>query len=583
MRTRLTSAMVLLGILAAALGAAPISADPIRFAIIGDRTGDHTPGVWASILAEAELLRPEFMITVGDMIEGYTEDSTVLAEEWGELAEIIGSLATPIYFTPGNHDITTPGMLPYYRANAGEPYYSFDHRGVHIVVVDNSANWGGPSVPLADEQFDWLVEDLTTHSDAAVTLVFCHKPFHFATLGLGKEHRLHTLFVQQGVDAVFCGHFHRYFAAEYDGIKYIAIGSSGGGITEHPGELGYHFAWVTIDGGEIHVAPIAGGAVRAWDNFGVSDLLMANRIERRAISMAQPVLASEALTVPPTPITVRVENHNLSVMAEDTAVWTIPDGWTVNPASLPFVIEPGGFAELAYTISCTGELFPTPSMIVDLPLNAENECRATWTLWLGRQANSYRVDGPVTIDGRLDESFWKDPCTTLFAPEGGEALIDPVEFYFAHDSAYFYLAAICSETRPDSLRAKIVERDGPVYGEDCIGFFIAPDPTGDTVYQVYINPLGTIFDQRITWNEIDWYETDRDWDGGFEVSASLTVDGWAVEARIPIAEFGSTGITDDGWGVNFRRKQRRLGTSGDWLIPIDYAPDTYGRLQFLND
>ena len=41
-------------------------AAPVRFAIIGDRTGDHQDGIHEKIVAEVAKARPEFVITVGD-------------------------------------------------------------------------------------------------------------------------------------------------------------------------------------------------------------------------------------------------------------------------------------------------------------------------------------------------------------------------------------------------------------------------------------------------------------------------------------------------------------------------------------
>ena len=41
-----------------------------RFVVVGDRTGNHVEGVYGEILDEVQRLRPDFVITVGDMIEG---------------------------------------------------------------------------------------------------------------------------------------------------------------------------------------------------------------------------------------------------------------------------------------------------------------------------------------------------------------------------------------------------------------------------------------------------------------------------------------------------------------------------------
>ena len=134
--------------------------EPIRFAIIGDRTGIHTPGVYRDIIKEIELLKPDFTITVGDMIEGYTDDMDEILNQWEEYITLIEPLSAPIYHTPGNHDIwidETDTSIKLYKEFIGDPNYSFDHRGVHFVVMDNS-RWEKTD-ELPQETIEWLIND----------------------------------------------------------------------------------------------------------------------------------------------------------------------------------------------------------------------------------------------------------------------------------------------------------------------------------------------------------------------------------------------------------------------------------------
>ena len=108
-------------ILVAVMPTADVAA-AFRFAVIGDRTGGHVEGVYGEILDEVQRLRPDFVMTVGDMIEGYTEDSTQLNSEWKEYLGLVDRLSMPIYYTPGNHDITNEVMRPFYLRYVGEPY-----------------------------------------------------------------------------------------------------------------------------------------------------------------------------------------------------------------------------------------------------------------------------------------------------------------------------------------------------------------------------------------------------------------------------------------------------------------------------
>ena len=61
----------------------PLLDDPSRFhiAIMTDRTGGHRPGVWMQAVESVNLLRPDFVMSVGDLIEGYTEDENTATNE----------------------------------------------------------------------------------------------------------------------------------------------------------------------------------------------------------------------------------------------------------------------------------------------------------------------------------------------------------------------------------------------------------------------------------------------------------------------------------------------------------------------
>ena len=93
-----------------------LKAYPMRFVVLGDRTGGHVPSIFGQIVQEVLRLRPDFVVNVGDMIEGYTEDEKVLEEQWAEFKTLLEPLTVPVYLVPGNHDITTDGMVAQYKA-----------------------------------------------------------------------------------------------------------------------------------------------------------------------------------------------------------------------------------------------------------------------------------------------------------------------------------------------------------------------------------------------------------------------------------------------------------------------------------
>ena len=251
----------------------------------------------------------------------------------------------------------------------------------------------------------------------------------------------------------------------------------------------------------------------------------------------------------------------------------------MKPRETHVVVPPGGQTEADFTVSCKKNLFPRPNVSVNCPVKEGLTWKISQPVWVARQAHCPAVTTPPKVDGKLSPGEWTGSESKLFSEDGSPSRSDRADFYFCHDGKYLYLAARCAESVPDSVIASVRERDGSIFGEDCIGYFLAPDPVGDTVYQIYISPLGTIYDQIIIWDDEGSYDTDKSWNCPMNVKALVDNKGWTVEARIPAPGLNRTAFDSD-WGLNFRRKQKRLNTSADWQVPIDYTPRTYGRLVF---
>jgi predicted phosphodiesterase len=544
---------------------------PVRFAVIGDRTGDCQPGIYEKIVSEVERLKPDFVITVGDHIQGYTDDTTLLKKEWEEYKSLIKPLTMPIYFTPGNHDITSDTALPFYKRYIGEPYYSFDYQGIHFIVLDNSRYDSIVGMPKA--QTDWLVNDLKKSRKAAYTFVFMHKPFWFNYIAEGKTDLWHSLFVYYGVDAVFAGHAHLYFSAKYDNILYTAVGSSGGSCEPGPTGLKYHFTWVTADNKGISIAPIKIGSVLPWEEVTVPELNSIDQIERNGLTFEKSVLINDNFIAHDTSFIMKIKNPNPELILDDTLRWEVPEGWTVEPQILPIKVLMGDSTMVKFKIKSKGKLYPVPTVTLNFPYVQDKNYLIKKSLPVARTVYSYPVSTPPVIDGFITEEFWQKPVFKLFSPNGGPMAIDSTYFYFAYDENNLYVAAKCKVSEFGSIFAAVTERHGAVYNEDCAGYFFSPDITKGTIYQIYFNPLGIVFDQKITDNGNN---VDRAWNGNYEVKTYQGNDYWSIEARIPFEQLSAKGKSGEKWGINFRRKQKRFNSAADWQVPISYDPKTLG-------
>ncbi len=234
------------------LGLASVgSAASFRFAIVGDRTGRAQPGIYEETWREVAASHPDFVITVGDAIEGL--NSRTALSEWTSVRKNWPP-GLRVYHTAGNHDIWDAASEALYVEETGRaPFYSFDFQGAHFTVLDNSR-----TEALSPEQLRFLESDLRSVRSPGPRFVFFHRPFWLLPLKLqAPELRLQTLARQYGVCCVISGHGHQFQSIQHEGVLYLEVGSSGATLAgAGPAGIGYaegwfyQYAWVTVADGK---------------------------------------------------------------------------------------------------------------------------------------------------------------------------------------------------------------------------------------------------------------------------------------------------------------------------------------------
>ena len=109
--------------------------DDFTFAIISDLNGGEREGVYSTAVAQLNRLDPTFVVSVGDLIDGGTEDSLQLAKEWNSFDARTSKLNMPFFYLGGNHDLTNPTMREFWKHRFGPRYYHFVYEDVLFLMM----------------------------------------------------------------------------------------------------------------------------------------------------------------------------------------------------------------------------------------------------------------------------------------------------------------------------------------------------------------------------------------------------------------------------------------------------------------
>lgn len=257
--------------------------DDFSFAVVADLESGYRSGVFDVALAELKLLRPTFILTIGDMIDGGTEDTTELKRQWDEFDARLKDSA-PFFHIAGNHDMTNVTQRTVWAERYGPRYYSFVYRNVLFLALDTedypeakmreiyrmradflAARKNNPatasSLPYAKlkesrtgeigpEQSAYFEKAIAANPNVRWTVLLMHKPVYERT-GDGGLSRIEAALANRPY-TLLNGHLHRYSYSQRptaSGVKrdYIMLGTTGGerGFDGSAGAVD-HFMWLTM-------------------------------------------------------------------------------------------------------------------------------------------------------------------------------------------------------------------------------------------------------------------------------------------------------------------------------------------------
>ncbi|MCL4219759.1 MAG: metallophosphoesterase [Phycisphaerales bacterium] len=260
----------------------PKEDDAFFFVVFGDRTGGPAEGV--SVLADAvrdtNLLEPDFVMTVGDLVQGYNQTEAWM-EQMREYKGIMGQLLCPWFPVAGNHDIYWRGEGPKpagehessYEMHFGPLWYGFKHKNCGFIALYSDE--GNPATGeknfnkaecnlMSAEQLGWLKQTLAEFKELDHVFLFLHHPRWIGGNYGNTWEPVHQVLVEAGnVTAVFGGHIHNMRSDPRDGIEYVSLATVGGAQPGTVPEAGYlhQFHIVTVRKGQIAMAAVPVGEV----------------------------------------------------------------------------------------------------------------------------------------------------------------------------------------------------------------------------------------------------------------------------------------------------------------------------------
>lgn len=236
-------------------------ADKFTFALFSDLTGGERDGVFEVAVEQLRLLRPELIVSVGDLIEGGTMDRGQLKREWDSFDERANRSRAPVFHVGGNHDLTNPDMWEVWEARYGKRYYHFIYKDVLFLVLDTEDNppdfqkyiheirletirvleaegWEAASSTeyaqldearngrIGTQQAAYFQKVIGQYPDVRWTFLLMHKSAwerpdeeNFSAIETALNGRPYT---------VFYGHLHSYLHQQRLGRDYIRLGTTGG-------------------------------------------------------------------------------------------------------------------------------------------------------------------------------------------------------------------------------------------------------------------------------------------------------------------------------------------------------------------
>lgn len=415
--------------------------ETFQFAVVSDRTGGHRPGVFLDGIRKLNLLQPEFVMSVGDLIEGYTTDEAEIDRQWSEFNSFVDELSVPFFYVPGNHDYTNEVLAREWQERFGRSYYHFTYKDVLFMCLNSEDQVRGAGRgTIGDEQYEYVKQTLEENPDVKWTLLFMHQPL-WAQEDPIRWGDVETLLADRK-HTVFVGHNHRYVKYERNNGRYFILATTGGGSRLRGPKLGEfdHVVWITMtDDGPI-IANLALDGIWSEDVH-----------TEEVANLMRPLLESQAVTVKPLLVqdtTFESYETELKLTNNTDVPMHINLEMQANPHLVPnfgsesYEVAPNSVETVNLSLK---SLQPTPldsiqPLILRSTIAYQGEGLPEVTFESVHRLRPEKVaaiaptESAITIDGALDD--W--PELKFEVSENGYVKSDPFSHRGGKDAAYHF-------------------------------------------------------------------------------------------------------------------------------------------------
>ncbi len=228
---------------------------------------------------------------------------------------------------------------------------------------------------------------------------------------------------------------------------------------------------------------------------------------------------------------------------------------------------------LKRVLLCSGML-----ILVCSPVQSQNSQE---NIFVRRELQALYVDAPPELDGRLEESQWKQaPIYSNFIqsePYEGTPATEDTEVRVLYDADSIYIGVHCLDSDPDGIVLSSRRRDFDFTQTDSFGLVLSPYNDNRTGFLFSMTPEGAQRDVQV---DQDGVATEASWDGVWHVKTLIHDRGWSAEIRIPFTTLHESFSDETStWGINFNRRVRRKNETTHWspvprrynLTTISYA------------